>query len=161
MDTHTLQTLFKRDRKPHIFAPIGNGPYFRSLMIPEENIHILDWWDRSRVEVAFPDEGELGKDSQPQEYKLVVDVTCTPAQHFTGRGLFDHYKTLWASWAVEEVPTNDATGDILPRKIYFAGDTGYRSVIDGKKEEELPFCPAFKEIGEKFSGFDFAMLPIG
>ncbi|TFK62699.1 N-acyl-phosphatidylethanolamine-hydrolyzing phospholipase D [Pluteus cervinus] len=145
MDTHTLQTLFKRQRKPHIFAPLGNGPYLRSLSIPNENMHLLDWWNRSRVE----------------EYTLSVDITCTPAQHFTGRGLFDRFKTLWASWVVEEVPTNDTPGDIVPRKVYFAGDTGYRAVLEGKKEEELPFCPAFKEIGEKFGGFDFAMIPIG
>ena len=28
-------------------------------------------------------------------------ITCTPAQHFSGRGLFDRNATLWASWAIE------------------------------------------------------------
>ena len=28
-------------------------------------------------------------------------------------------------------------------------------------EDSLPFCPAFKEIGEKFGPFDLALLPIG
>ncbi len=49
----------------------------------------------------------------------------------------------------------------MPRKVYFAGDTGCRAFQDGQKEDELPTCPAFKEIGEKFDGFDFAMIPIG
>ncbi|KAK0215407.1 hypothetical protein IW262DRAFT_1299675 [Armillaria fumosa] len=58
---------------------------------------------------------------------------------------------LWSSWAVE--------GE--GKKVYFAGDTGYRSVKDGEDEEGRPVCPAFKEIGEHFSGFDLAMIPIG
>lgn len=28
-------------------------------------------------------------------------------------------------------------------------------------EDGLPTCPAFKEIGDKFGGFDLAMIPIG
>jgi N-acyl-phosphatidylethanolamine-hydrolysing phospholipase D len=45
--------------------------------------------------------------------------------------------------------------------VYFAGDTGYRTVLDGENEEEVPYCPAFEEIGKTFGGFDFAMIPIG
>ncbi len=78
-------------------------------------------------------------------------LTCTPAQHLTGRGPLDQGKTLWSSWAVE--------GE--GKKVYFAGDTGYRSVKDGEDEAERPVCPAFKEIGERFGGFDLAMIPIG
>lgn len=89
--------------------------------------------------------------------KIVFDITCTPAQHFTGRGVFDRFKTLWASWAVQEVPNNGGEG----AKVYFAGDTGYRSVRDGQDEEKVPHCPAFKEIGERFGGFDLALIPIG
>jgi N-acyl-phosphatidylethanolamine-hydrolysing phospholipase D len=33
--------------------------------------------------------------------------------------------------------------------------------MDGQNEDEVPFCPAFQQIGEKFGGFDFAMIPIG
>jgi N-acyl-phosphatidylethanolamine-hydrolysing phospholipase D len=46
-------------------------------------------------------------------------------------------------------------------KIWFAGDTGYRAVKDGDNEDEVPCCPVFKEIGEKFGGFDLALIPIG
>lgn len=45
--------------------------------------------------------------------------------------------------------------------MFFAGDTGYRSVQDGQDEDKVPTCPVFKEIGEHFGGFDFAMIPIG
>lgn len=46
-------------------------------------------------------------------------------------------------------------------KVFFGGDTGYRAVMDGQDEDTVPVCPAFKEIGEKFGGFDLAMIPIG
>ncbi|KAK0477814.1 hypothetical protein IW261DRAFT_1565598 [Armillaria novae-zelandiae] len=72
-------------------------------------------------------------------------------RHFTGRGVHDQGKTLWSSWAVE--------GE--GKTVYFAGDTGYRSVKDGEDEAERPVCPAFKEIGERIRGFDRAMIPIG
>jgi hypothetical protein len=32
--------------------------------------------------------------------KIAFDLTCTPGQHFTGRGIMDRFKTLWAGWAV-------------------------------------------------------------
>ena len=38
-----------------------------------------------------------------------------PAQHFSGRGLTDRNRRLWAGWVVEG-PT---------RRFYHAGDTGY------------------------------------
>ncbi|KAF8331153.1 hypothetical protein F5887DRAFT_1081400 [Amanita rubescens] len=55
----------------------------------------------------------------------------------------------------EDIPRGETV------KIYFAGDTGYRAVVDGEDEDKFPHCPAFREIGEVFSGFDFAMIPIG
>ncbi|KAJ7581790.1 N-acyl-phosphatidylethanolamine-hydrolyzing phospholipase D [Mycena floridula] len=148
LDTHTITQLSKRKSPPHFFAPLGNQAYFRSLGIPDSHIHILDWWEGRRVEIEQPSS------------KTTVDITCTPAQHFTGRGLTDRFKTLWASWTIEEVlePDSDTR---TARKVFFAGDTGYRSVQDGEDEEKVPFCPAFKEIGEKFGGFDLALIPIG
>jgi len=35
-------------------------------------------------------------------------------------------------------------------------DTGYRSVADGQTEDEVPTCPAFKQIGDKYGPFDLA-----
>ncbi|KAF9029557.1 Metallo-hydrolase/oxidoreductase [Hymenopellis radicata] len=110
LDTHTITTLLKRARMPHIFAPLGNERYFRS-----------------------------------------IGLTCTPAQHMTGRSLVDNFKTLWSSWVL----TNDSS------KVFFAGDTGYRNVRDGEDEDAAPVCPAFKEIGSRFGHFDLALIPIG
>jgi L-ascorbate metabolism protein UlaG (beta-lactamase superfamily) len=47
------------------------------------------------------------------------------------------------------------------KKVYFAGDTGYRTVRDGEDEDKVPVCPAFAEVGERFGGVDVALLPIG
>ncbi|CAK5263301.1 unnamed protein product [Mycena citricolor] len=153
MDTASLRNLLARkvpSPGPHVFAPLGenNEAYFKSLGVPESRTHCLDWWDGRRVSVA----GDQGLD-------MKFDVTFTPGQHFTGRGLMDRFKTLWGGWVVENV-TDSATP---PAKVYFAGDTGYRSVPSDTDEgpDSLPVCPAFKEIGEKWNGFDFAMIPIG
>ena len=45
--------------------------------------------------------------------------------------------------------------------MWFAGDTGYKSVPRGSTTEDgLPTCPAFKEIGDRFGGFDLSMIPV-
>lgn len=51
--------------------------------------------------------------------------------------LTDSCKSLWGSWSI--------VGE--HNKVFFAGDTGY--------------CPAFKEIGNKFGPFDVGLIPIG
>jgi len=61
----------------------------------------------------------------------------TPSRHFSGRGLFDRNTTLWGSWVIKGIDDN----------IYFSGDGGYG--------------PHFKEIGEKYGPFDFAMIECG
>ena len=66
-----------------------------------------------------------------------LKLSLTPAQHFSGRGLNDNSKTLWGSWVIQSDSSN----------IYFSGDGGYGD--------------HFKEIGEKFGPFDFAMLECG
>ena len=82
-----------------------------------------------------------------------------------GRTPWDSFKSLWSSWVVEEVVSDDlgksAAAARPPVKVYFAGDTGYRAVLDGEDENQVPVCPAFEEIGRTFGGFDFAMIPIG
>ena len=77
----------------------------------------LDWWQETRV-------GGLV-------------IGCTPAQHFSARGFGDRDKTLWCGWSL-------ASG---PRRVFFAGDTGYH--------------PVFGAIAERSGPFDVALLPIG
>jgi L-ascorbate metabolism protein UlaG (beta-lactamase superfamily) len=50
------------------------------------------------------------------------------------------------------------------RRLFFAGDTGYRSIASGTSfegENVLPSCPAFRAIGMRFGPFDLVLLPIG
>lgn len=72
--------------------------------------------------------------------KIVVDDNITlhtaTARHFSGRG-FTRNNTLWLSFILQ-------TPDF---KIYLGGDSGYDT--------------HFKEIGEKFDGFDLAILENG
>lgn len=66
-----------------------------------------------------------------------LKLICTPSQHFSGRGLTDAASTLWSSWVIQSKRDN----------VYFSGDSGYAS--------------HFKQIGDKFGPFDFAMLECG
>ena len=128
----------------------------------------MDWWDSKRLEVSFEGGADTVDSTEPngKNTKRVVNITCTPSQHFTGRTLWDHFQTLWASWVVEETFTDHSTSDAAlarrsPMKVYFAGDTAYRTVLEGEDEDKVPVCPAFEQIGNTFGGFDFAMIPIG
>jgi L-ascorbate metabolism protein UlaG (beta-lactamase superfamily) len=64
-------------------------------------------------------------------------VTLVPAQHWSWRGPLDERKSLWGGYVL----------DFADSRIYFAGDTGYPA--------------AFQEIGRRFPGIDYALLPIG
>ena len=66
-----------------------------------------------------------------------VGITATPSQHFSGRTLLDRDRTLWASWVIQ-------SGS---ERIYYSGDSGY--------------FPGFKAIGERFGGFDIALMENG
>jgi len=66
-----------------------------------------------------------------------IELAFTPSRHFSGRGIMDNSSTMWGSWIIK--------GD--NKNIYFSGDSGYGS--------------HFKEIGEKYGPFDFAMLECG
>jgi len=115
LDYESVQKL--KDKVDHFYTPLGVGNHLKTWGVAEEKIHELDWWDE--VQLA--------------DLKLV----CTPARHFSGRGIFDRDNTLWASWIIQSAREN----------IYFSGDSGYG--------------PHFKEIGEKYGPFDFAMVECG
>ncbi|KAF5357312.1 hypothetical protein D9758_005898 [Tetrapyrgos nigripes] len=157
LDRPTLTKLAALPRKPHFFAPLGNLAQLMSVGVPQDNCHVLDWWQSRRVEVDIP-----SQDGSDKTVPAVFDLTCTPNQHGEGRTPMDRMgypKSLWASWVAREVlPDLSSTS---PKTVYFAGDTGYRAVLDEQNEDEGPVCEAFKQIGEKFGPIDLALLPIG
>ncbi|WP_312825500.1 MBL fold metallo-hydrolase [Epilithonimonas sp.] len=73
---------------------------------------------------------------EDEELAKGFKITSTPARHFSGR-LFKRNTTLWSSYVLE-TPT---------QKIFVGGDSGYDF--------------HFKEIGEKFGPFDWAVLENG
>lgn len=101
----------------HFLAPLGVGDTLVKWGVPAAKMQQLDWWQSTAVDG--------------------VRLTATPAQHFSGRGLSDGNKTLWASWVIR------AGG----QRIFFSGDTGY--------------FKGFKEIGDKYGPFDLTMLETG
>jgi N-acyl-phosphatidylethanolamine-hydrolysing phospholipase D len=66
-----------------------------------------------------------------------IDITCTPAQHFSGRRPDNRDSSLWCGWAIRAGA----------RAVFFAGDTGLH--------------PEFGSITRQLGPFDVALLPIG
>ncbi|WVQ99331.1 hypothetical protein IAU59_006463 [Kwoniella sp. CBS 9459] len=97
---------------------------------------------------------------------LTIKLAFTPAQHRTGRGVFDHMTTLWGSWCLGVIEDEDK-GLVGKRgmkgwkgfKVFFGGDTGFRyaTAEDG---DESAVCPAFDQIAEQYSPFDLSLLPL-
>ncbi|KIY47621.1 hypothetical protein FISHEDRAFT_59484 [Fistulina hepatica ATCC 64428] len=149
LDVPTLRALFKRRHKPHVFAPLGNEKLITSFSLPASHCHTADWWDMYRMT------------SRKMPITCSVNFTVTPCQHQMMRGPFNLFKTLWPSWAIWEVFPDDISGAdssaTIRKTVFFTGDTGYRNVRLGQKEDEIPTCPAFCEAGEKFGGFDLAL----
>ncbi|KAL1692796.1 beta-lactamase superfamily domain-containing protein [Schizophyllum commune] len=177
LDYKTIHALFRRPRIPHIFAPRGNEKVLKSFGVPASHLHILDWWEKQRIELEIPSSTSIGGDQPGGAAKATqrtrVDIQCVPAQHNSGRTPLDRMRgqpALWSGWAFEEVVDGvegakqgvDAEKcTTTGKKVYFAGDTAYKALWDGRDEKDCPSCPAFKEIGERFGGFDVALLPIG
>lgn len=99
------------------YTPLGVGSHLREWGVANEKIVELNWYE------------EVLQD----DLKLI----CTPAQHFSGRGLTDRGATLWSSWIIKSETEN----------IFFSGDSGYG--------------PHFKTIGETYGPFDLAWIECG
>lgn len=115
LDRGTIMKLSSRVER--FYVPLGVGAHLQRWGVGENRIVELDWWEKT-----------------PQGPLTLV---ATPARHFSGRGILDRNKTLWASWTILGTK----------QRAFFSGDSGY---FDG-----------FKEIGEKFGPFDVTMLESG
>lgn len=127
----------------------------------------LDWW-QSRTLTLSSTTPSSAKNAHSETDSTVStgtrdDITaqigCLPCQHTSARTPFDKSHTLWASWSIE------AGGS----KLWFGGDTGYRTIPyelpagedDYDPKYKFPHCPAFAQIGELRGPFDLGLIPIG
>ncbi|KAI0761404.1 beta-lactamase superfamily domain-containing protein [Irpex lacteus] len=133
LDWPTIESIYKIKGEDVIFlAPLGHESWFKSGGIPSDQIVELDWHDSVDLRIS--------------ERHPAVKFVCTPAQHGSGRHLFDQRTSLWSSWVVKQEYSNSSA------TMYHAGDTGYMT-------QNGP-CPAFAEIGERYGPFDVSMIPI-
>ncbi len=118
LDYFTVNQLSSYHPKALWVVPRGVKRWF-DRFFPKVVVQELDWWE------------SYAHDS--------MTFTAVPAQHFSGRGIFDRDCSLWMGCVVE---FNEG------RRLYIAGDTGYNAFD-------------FKEIGDKFSGVELSLIPIG
>jgi L-ascorbate metabolism protein UlaG (beta-lactamase superfamily) len=97
--------------------PLGVSALLNQLGVPAAQCFELNWMDSTQVGT--------------------VQVTALPARHFSGRSLFNRFKTLWASFALAGPQ----------HRVYYGADSGEWA--------------GFREIGEQFGPFDLAMFEIG
>jgi len=112
------RAIRKLARKVEWFiAPRGVGEILERWGVDPAKIRELEWWQQTGIDG--------------------VRLTATPAQHFSGRSLWNRNQTLWASWVIEDAGF----------RIFYGGDSGY---FDG-----------FMRIGEKYGPFDVALVENG
>lgn len=115
LDRETV--LILAERTEVFLTPLGVGDRLIEWGIDAAKVRQFDWWQGTQVEG--------------------IQFTATPAQHFSGRSLFDGNRTLWASWVIVD-------HDL---RVFFSGDTGY---FDG-----------FSAIGERLGPFDVTLIETG
>jgi L-ascorbate metabolism protein UlaG (beta-lactamase superfamily) len=116
LDVPTLKKIYLKFH-PRFITGLGIGGFLENIGIP--TYLELDWWLETIVNKQ-------------------VQILAVPAQHFSGRGMFDRDATLWMGFVIKTSRGN----------IYFAADTGYNET-------------SFKEIGQHCSPVLLSIIPIG
>jgi len=115
LDYKTISKL--NPKVKNILCSLGMASHLIYWGFNENSITELDWWQTNEL-----DDG--------------MQITATPARHFSGRGI-KRFKTLWSSFILKTASHN----------LFLGGDSGYDS--------------HFKEIGKKYGPFDIALLESG
>jgi len=116
LNVSTLRWLYEKFH-PRIFTSLGVKVFLEKKKI--FGAVEMDWWN----DVPINDN---------------LKIACVPAQHFSGRGMFDRDATLWSGFVIRR----------KGESIYFVADTGYSESM-------------FREIGKKFAPIKVAIIPIG
>jgi N-acyl-phosphatidylethanolamine-hydrolysing phospholipase D len=115
LDAPTIRRLTELQPEIEWCVPLRLGQLLRRL--GASRVQEFDWWEGRQIAGA--------------------EVTATPAQHFSARGVHDRNCTLWCGFAVR----------VGRRAAYFAGDTALH--------------PEFGQIGRRLGPFDVQLLPVG
>lgn len=115
LDYESIKRL--KDKVGHFFVPLGVGSHLQAWGIEKARITELDWWESIDFEH--------------------IKLTCTPAQHFSGRKFNTGQSTLWCSWVIKTKKDN----------LFFSGDSGYGE--------------HFSRIGEQYGPFDLGLIECG
>jgi L-ascorbate metabolism protein UlaG (beta-lactamase superfamily) len=118
-------TVVQLAQRTDVFlAPLGVGDRLVAWGVNPRKVRQFDWWEGA----AFDG----------------LRFIATPAQHFSGRGLFDGNRTLWASWVIVDGASTTHAEEL---RVFFSGDTGYFA--------------GFQEIGRRFGPFDVTLMETG
>ena len=115
LDIKSIKKIQARNSSLQVFVPKGDMRLLKKRGI--RNVFEFGWWDSKQLDS--------------------VDFIFTPAQHWSGRGVFDRNKSWWGGWLIKT----------KLKSIFHAGDTGYSQ--------------DFLKIRSKFGPIDVAFLPIG
>ncbi len=115
LDFKTIRKLKNKANK--IYCSLGISSHLMHWGIDKNKITEMDWWQSEKL-----DEN--------------IQLTATPARHFSGRGL-KRGQTLWSSFILKTSTNN----------LFLGGDSGYDY--------------HFKEIGNKYGPFDIVILESG
>ena len=96
---------------------LGVGESLRQFGVSGEKITELDWTQSVAVKG--------------------LEMTALPSRHFSGRGMFNRFETLWSSFVLKGAK----------HTVYFGADSGW--------------WEGFQEIGATYGPFDLTMLEIG
>lgn len=113
LNRQSIQVLAPKTER--FLVPLGVGATLERWGVPRVKITELDWWNSAPVFKG-------------------IQVTSTPAQHFSSRSLTDRNATLWTSWVISG----------QKYRVFYSGDSGYFS--------------GFREIGERYGPFDITFL---
>ena len=116
LDITTVKKIYEAHH-PKIVTPLGIKAFLeREGVLGAVDV---DWWQEEIITTS-------------------LKIQSVPAQHFSGRGMFDRDATLWCGYVIKWPGGN----------IYFVGDTGYNETT-------------FREIGERCAPIEVALVPIG
>lgn len=116
LDVKTVSALKRFHPQIEWIVPQGLSPWFHRRGI--HSVIEIGWWKTYSTKQC--------------------SITAVPAQHYSGRTLWDQNKTHWNGYVLQT----------QGKSIYFTGDTGYNP-------------KDFKSIGDRFSHMDLSLIPIG